>query len=59
MKKLVQKILNRYGYYRIDQLTSGKGSCGLCGKTIPDLIYVNNPSDNWSDIGICEECLNI
>lgn len=57
MKKLLQKILNIFGYFRIEQLKSGTGVCGLCRKSIPNLIYIDDPSDNWADVGICDECI--
>jgi len=51
-----QKLMNKTGYYNISQLKVG-GTCGCCGKVIPNLIWVDYGSDNWDDIGICKECL--
>lgn len=52
---MIQKLLNRYGFYRINQLKVG-GMCGCCGKRVPKLIWFDN-GDGWDDIGICDECL--
>jgi hypothetical protein len=44
------KLMNRFGYYKIGQLTTW-GNCGCCGKPIRTVL----PKDwNW---GICKECM--
>ena len=54
MKKFIQQILNKYGYYKISQLNVG-GNCGCCGNQMPDYIYFN---DYWtSKYGVCNKCL--
>ncbi len=54
MKEFIQKFLNKYGYYKISQLNIG-GTCGCCGKQIPDYIYFN---EYWtSKYGVCKTCL--
>lgn len=54
---MIKKLLNKFGYYKINQLAVG-GMCGCCGKKMPKLIYIKYENDNWADIGICNECLN-
>ncbi len=49
---LFQKILNGFGYYKIEQLKAG-GHCGLCGKWKADMIVLKG----WA-WGICDDCLN-
>lgn len=52
---MFQKLLNYFGYYKIEQLGVG-GMCGCCGTELPKQIYVKNEKDNWCDIGICDKC---
>jgi hypothetical protein len=56
-RSVINKILNRLGYFKLSQLKAG-GICGCCGKFDPEIIWVDyNDGDNWADIGICEKCL--
>lgn len=41
MRKIIQVLLNKFGYYRIDQLVIG-GHCGCCGAWVEDEILVDD-----------------
>lgn len=51
---MVKKILNRFGYYKLNQLKVG-GMCGCCGKSILTWVWMDC-GDSWDDIGLCSDC---
>lgn len=51
LKSFIIKILERYGFYRIENLQVGS-HCGCCGTWIEKDIVLKD----WS-WGLCEECL--
>lgn len=55
---MFRKFLNYFGYYKINQLSVG-GMCGCCGAAMPKHIYYKNGNDYWSEIGVCDKCLEI
>lgn len=48
---MITNLLNRFGFYKISQLTVG-GHCGCCGKPMPKEIFVDI-GWNW---GLCDKC---
>ena len=57
IRKPFQKLLNKYGYYKLSQLKAN-GTCGCCGERDPQIIWVDEGNWNmFSDIGICQKCL--
>ena len=47
---LLEKILNKYGWYRPHKLVIG-GHCGLCGAWISDQVF-----PKWWRWGVCDKC---
>lgn len=50
MKRMINNILNRFGYYKLDDLQA-HGHCGICGKPINEVL----PKE-WA-WGICDDCI--
>lgn len=51
---MLRSILNKLGYYKLEQLKFG-GVCGCCGNKISNWAWVDT-GDNWDDIGLCDNC---
>lgn len=52
MKYIITKILNRFGYYKLDQLQIG-GHCGICGRFQSNEIVIPEKDGEWT---LYEKC---
>jgi hypothetical protein len=54
---MLNKILNRFGYYKMDQLDTG-GWCGCCGKRMEKEVFPKHWEKHiLSRASICDECM--
>lgn len=51
MIKVIERFLNKNGYYKIDVLQAG-AHCGCCGKWMPESVTVKHWA--WD---LCNDCI--